>query len=295
MTLQQLESLKTIARLGSFSLAAQLQHVTQSTVSMRIAQLEEELGVKLFNRTKRSVLLTRSGHQVLAYAETILGLTTELKETLACPDVMSGTIRIGVAELLALTWLPRMVTQLTQQYPKIEIDIDVGLSSQMYDQVRAGQLDVCFHPAPEPLGSEFDLTLLGGVQFAFLASPRLELPKRRLSPKDLIDSPIISLGPGSILSDIQADWFARDKAIPVDLKRSNSMEVAAGLVRSGLGISLLPVTYYQSDIRRGDLVQLNVSKPPPHIPFYAVRAKSNQSPLVLRTTEIAKMSGEFDS
>jgi DNA-binding transcriptional LysR family regulator len=295
MNLQQLDTLRAVAQLGSFTRAAEFQNVTQSTVSMRIAQLEEEFETKLLERSKRSILLTDSGQVFLHYANSIHDLTNDLKEKLACPEPLAGTIRIGVAELLAPGWMPKLVDKLNQQFPKLEVDIEVGLSNQMYDLVRNGALDVCFHPVLEQLDHELDLTLLGKVHFGFLASPRMELPNRKLRPNDLIKFPIISFGPDSVLSAIQARWLAKAVGKTFDAKRSNSMEVTAGLVRSGLGISFLPVTHYRQDIRDRTMREVNVSKPPPNIPFYAIRAKSNMSSLIQQTIEIAKRLGQFDS
>ncbi len=294
MNLQQIESLRTIAKVGSFTRAAQLQRVTQSTISMRVAQLEDELGIKLFNRSTRALQLTESGREVLNYADAVHDLTASLRERLASPKVVSGTLRIGVAELIAVTWLPQMITELNQQYSKLEIDIQVGLSTQMLEKLKIGEIDICLHPVVAPLNNDFELKLLGKVKFAFLAAAAFNVPNRRLSPNDLAKWPIISLSQDSILSDVLKDWLSRATTRTIDLKHSNSMEVAAGLVRSGMGVSFLPTTYYQSDIRRGLLKELQVSRSPAHVPFYAIRARSNVEPHIARAIEIAASIGEFD-
>lgn len=258
MNLQQLETFRLVAELGSFTRAARTLNSTQPTVSMRIAQLERELDVQLLDRSKRAVRLTSYGRNLLRYADDFHQLTIDLRRNISNPETLSGVIRIGVAELIALTWLPELVAELNRQYPKLEIEIEVGLSGSMYERVHNAKIDVCLHPATEPLDPGLKTTLLGKVRFAFMASPRLELPDRRLRPEDLAKWPLISLGPDSILAEIQERWFAGSGLRFVNLKRSNSMEVSAGLVRSGLGIPLLPAAYYADAARAGGLRVLDV-------------------------------------
>lgn len=287
MHLQHLDTLRLIVELGSFTRAAQAQNVTQSTVSMRIAQLEEQFGTRLLDRRGRSIELTAAGEKVFTYANDIHLLSAALQKELAQPETVAGTIRIGIAELLAPVWMPELVGRLNQQFPNIQVEIEVGLSNPMYDLVRRQSLDVCFHPVADQLGPDLELTLLGNVQYAFLASPRLKLGERRLRPADLNNVPIITFGPDSVISEIQARWLAQAPATTFDFKSSNSMEVAAGLVRSGLGISFLPAKPYEPDIQCGTMQLLTVVKPPPRVPFYAIRTKANQTSVTRKTIEIA--------
>lgn len=295
MTLLQLETFRLIAETGSFTHAGQILNTTQSTVSMRIAQLERELGVQLLDRSKRAIRLTSIGRNLLRYAEEFHTLTNELKRDIANPETTPAVIRIGVAELIALTWLPRLVSELNRQYPKLDVQIDVGLSGNMYERVMRAEIDICLHPAEIPLDAALKTTLLGNVNFAYMASPHLDLPDRRLRPSDLIKSPMISFGPASIISETQERWFAKCGARSINFKWSNSMEVCAGLVRSGLGISFLPTNYYAADAQAGRLTVLDVAPLPAPIPFFAIHTVSNTSPLVAKIVEFAKNVGEFDS
>ncbi len=295
MNFQQLETFRAIAACGSFTQAAQLLNTTQSAVSIRIAQLERELGATFLDRSKRTIRLTPAGKDLLGYADEIHRLTAEMKQTIGNPETTPASIRVGVAELVALTWLPRLVAELNQQYPKLEVQIEVGLSGNMFSRVLGAEIDICLHPAILPLASGLSATLLGKVRFAYMASPRIELPKRRLKPGDLAKMPLISFGPDSMIAETQARWFADASAAAVNLKQSNSMAVSAGLVRSGLGISFLPEQYYASDAKDGALRALNVTPRPSPIPFFAIHNTSNTAPLIAKIVEIAKDGGAFDA
>src|SRR3546814_8109277 len=82
---------------------------TQSTVSMRISELEHRFGVALFDRAHRKVRLTSRGEELLGYTERLLQLTSEIQERIARPEMVSGMVRIGVAEVVAQTWLAAFV------------------------------------------------------------------------------------------------------------------------------------------------------------------------------------------
>ena len=169
MNLQQLETFRLVAKLGSFTRAAQVLNATQSTVSMRVAQLEQSLDQQLLDRSQRTIRLTSAGRNLLRYAEQFHNLAEEMHHSLAAPHALSGLVRIGVAELIALTWLPQLVADLNAHYPKIEIDIEVGLGGSMYERVRSGELDICLHPINDRSVAGIDTVRLGKIRFAFVS------------------------------------------------------------------------------------------------------------------------------
>ena len=295
MNLQQLESFRWVAMLGSFTKAARKLNTTQSTISMRISELENELGVQFLDRSRRQVKLTRSGIDLLEYAENIHAQVTALKAKIANPETMTGSIKIGVAELIALTWLPDLVAKLSQHFPNIDIELEVGLAGEIRGKTLNGDTDLGFLPGDGAFGEGIEAISMGPIRFAFMASPKLGVPDRALAPKDLEDWPLISLGPNSILSDLQDSWFKSHNARPKKQDRTNSMEISAGLVRSGLGVSLLPLKYYEGDVKSATMRVLKTKPELPAISFYSIYTKANNSPLIQKTIEIArKVSNSFE-
>ena len=112
MTLKHLEALYWVWRLGTFTAAAERLHSTQPAISMRIRELEESLGQELFNRAARAARLTAKGQELVGYAERVLELMAEIKTRIGDPTIVSGVVRVGVTEYVALTWLPDLVRQL---------------------------------------------------------------------------------------------------------------------------------------------------------------------------------------
>jgi DNA-binding MarR family transcriptional regulator len=109
MNFRQLESFLTIAELGSFAAAADRLCVTQSTISARIQELEQILGVELFDRSQRTARLTLKGRELIGYAEQIVDLASEIRRRVGSKDALAGVVRVGVAELVAISWLPNLV------------------------------------------------------------------------------------------------------------------------------------------------------------------------------------------
>ena len=107
MNLRRIETFYWAAKLGSFSAAADRLNATQSTVSVRIQDLEREFGFTLFDRGRRGARLTAKGREVMRYAEDMLRLSAEMRERLAGSETMPGVLRIGVVEMISVTWLPR--------------------------------------------------------------------------------------------------------------------------------------------------------------------------------------------
>ena len=115
--LRSLETFFWVAQLGSFRGASERLHTTQPAVSVRIAQLEEELGVRLFDRGPRIATLTAKGRLLLDYAERFLRLRAEMMEAVADPGAMSGVVRLGVAETIVHTWLSRYIERVHATFP----------------------------------------------------------------------------------------------------------------------------------------------------------------------------------
>ncbi|MAO56050.1 MAG: hypothetical protein CMM61_10155 [Rhodospirillaceae bacterium] len=293
MNLVQLETFRWVVHYGSFTKAANKLHSTQSTVSMRIAELEADLGVQLLDRSQRKVRVTPKGRDLLRYAAEIHLLTTELKATVGDPETLTGSFRMGIAELIALTWLPDLVAALNKLYPRIEISLEVGLTGNMHDMLRSGEMDLCILPVGGMDLPGLNAVAIGDVDFAFMAAPSLNPAHGVLHPRQLEEWPIITIGPNSYLARAQDAWFRQNKVQAKRINFSNSMEISAGLVRSGLGVSLLPRKFYTDDLENGRMQALDMDPPLAPFTFSVISAEDNVSPLIRKVTEISREVGDF--
>lgn len=292
MTLKQLETFYWVCRLGGFAAAARHMHSTQSGVSMRIQDLESSLGVALFDRNQRSARLTAKGQELVQYAERLMTATSEIRHRIGDPKVSSGTVRLGVTEFVAVTWLPRLVAAINENYPDIALELDVDLTLTQLRKLQNGDLDVAVLPGPieEPGLTNVPL---GSVEFAWMARPKLGVPRTRLTPRDLHAWPLLTLTHDSNLHKLLARWFEAGNATIRRANACNSIGVLAALTMAGLGISYLPREHFARDIDDGRLQVLDIAPRLPDLEYFAIFEKRQIQPLSQTIAQLAQQYSTF--
>lgn len=294
MNFKQLETFAWTVRLGGFSAAAHKLNSSQSAVSMRIQELERTLSLELFESPRRATRLTPKGRELLEYAERILALASEAEARLGDPVTLSGRIRIGVGETVALAWLPDFIARLNETYPQLIIESEVDLTASLWNRFRMGELEIMLLPGPA-LGSNLRVNSLGTTPYTWMASPKLNLPDDRpLTPADLEPLPIITLSRDSVLHEITESWFRDNRAEPHRMDVCNSLGVVASLTIAGLGISMLPPAIYRREIERGELMVLEVEPKLPLLDFISVFRPDREPAFIKSIADIAIATSTFD-
>ena len=143
MTLVQLEYIVSLDTHRHFSEAAEACHVTQPTLSMQINKLEQELGVKIFDRSKQPVLPTLAGEEIIEKARTILAGKEELLESIqAKKGMVNGELRVGIIPTLAPYLLPLFVTHFTRKYPAVRLTVSEFNTQHLINKLKEGRIDV---------------------------------------------------------------------------------------------------------------------------------------------------------
>ncbi|RTL55289.1 MAG: LysR family transcriptional regulator [Bradyrhizobiaceae bacterium] len=293
LTFRQLEAFYWAAKLGNFTRAAQRMKVTQSAVSLRIGELEQILGVELFHRGRRNPVMTHRGEEMLKFAEQILRLGTEAQERVSRAELVPDFLRIGFAEVISYTWLSKFVETVRQKYPKTSFFLEEALVEEVFASLKRGSIDLAL-VADIPAGQDVHAVPLGSVEFAFMASPLLGVPKRRCKPSDLRKWPIITLSNKSIIFAMINDWFGQGGAQAGSSYTCKSIHVAGVLARRGLGVALLPVRLYAQDIRRKTLSVIAVDPPLPALKFAALSSISNLDPFIREVANLAALASDFE-
>ena len=292
MNVHQLETFYWIVKLGGFTAAASRLKTTQSTVSMRIRELERNLGVRLFDRRKRTARATTAARELMPYAEEMLRLSAQIRDHMSSADTIPGLLRLGVAEVISITWLPRLVAQIHKRYPKITLELDEALTHELVGRLRQGSLDLVLAPG-RVSGPGFSSLSLGSVVFAWAASPSLRLPRRALTPRDLQDWPIIALSRESHHHASIEAWFHASGATCRRIDTCKSVGVAASLAAAGLGITLLPVRCFRSEIAARRLRVVNTIPPMSPVEFTAAHATDTLQPIVRAVAGLAAEVSDF--
>lgn len=160
ITLKHLRFAASAARLGSFAAAAEANNVTPPAVTMQIRQLEEDIGLPLFDRTPRGLEPTPAGQEVLLAAQRIESALEECREALlAFQSLDAGRVTVGVVST-AKYFAPRMLAAFSRLHPKIEVKLVVGNRQHIMDRFEAGICDLCVMGRP-PQTAEVESHLLG--------------------------------------------------------------------------------------------------------------------------------------
>lgn len=141
MTLKQLEAFYWATTLGTFAIAAERLHITQSTLSKRIVELEAGVGQALFDRSGQRATLTAAGAALLPQARQMLDLEQAMRESLSLAHAAIGPCRVGISELSATTWFPAFVRRVNKEHPRLELKPQVGLGKRLERLVERGELD----------------------------------------------------------------------------------------------------------------------------------------------------------
>jgi len=286
MNLRNFETFYWITRLGSFTAAAERVLATQSTVSTRVRELEQSLGVKLFDRRHRQVRLTPKGKELAHYVERLLELTHEMRERITPTSSVSGLIRVGVVEIIAYTWLPRFIQVLRQSYPNVALELEIALTAELVEKLANGSLDVIFALGNAP-NANYACESLGAIQLEWMASPALGVPRRAVTPRDLERWPFITLNRLSYHhSTIQA-WMKENRVRARKVIVCNSLTVAAKLVEAGVGLSLLPPLVYRREMAEGSLQIVRTKARMAPVRFSAIYPLGEFQPLAPLVTRLA--------
>src|SRR6266566_6370742 len=142
-----LRTFVAVADCGGLHRAAERLNLTQSTISQQIKRLELETKRPLFRRTTRSVALTDDGEMLLGDARRLLQLEEAARHRLAAPR-LSGTVRLGVVEEVAGGSLPPALGRFAKLHPGVKLEVQIGVSAELIEQLNAGRLDVVFARRP---------------------------------------------------------------------------------------------------------------------------------------------------
>ena len=253
-TTTQLEYFVALSRALNFRQAATDCHVTQPALSAQIQKLEQGLGVQLFERDRRKVLLTDAGKALIERAERLL---TDIDEFVAqaaqaSAEPLAGPLRIGVIPTIAPYALPRIVPAIRREHPRLKLLFREGQTDEILADLSRGDLDVCLLALDVPLPASVETLSLFEDAFLVAMPKEHRLAKEsQLALSELDDEEILVLEDGHCLADqaMEVCQRARSRARFADF-RATSLATLVQMVVAGLGITLLPEVAAQSEKRQ---------------------------------------------
>ncbi|MDF2505525.1 LysR family transcriptional regulator [Clostridium sp.] len=259
MEIRNLITFSKITHVKSFIKAAKELGYAQSTITTQIQLLEQELGVKLFERVGKNMKLTSKGSTFLEYAEKIINLTKEAKEAVIDTEVPQGTLKIGVVESLCTMKLPEILESYHLKYPEVEIIIKIGTCSALHNMLKDNLVDLVLI-LWEPINDSDLISCMSYKEdMALLASPlNMLINKKNLTLKDISHEPLILTENGCSYRNVFISMFYKEGLQPHLSLEVGSIETIKTFVMSNLGITLLPVMTVKNELSQKKLVTLDL-------------------------------------
>lgn len=292
MTLKQLEAFYWAARLGSFAIAARRLHITQSSLSKRIAELESGLGVPLFDRSARRAVPTEAGERVQAVARRMLELGDELRDATRTGPAIGETCRLGISELSAATWFPRFAARVQREHPRLSLHPHVALTHELESRVERGELDFTV-AAGTPRSTALAYRPLASVQFAWVAAPDRLRAGRALDAAALRAHPVIAQSGESGLMRAIERWLLDNGFEATTFLSCNSLTAITALTAAGVGVSVLPRGYARPLVAAGRLVELRSAARLPSLDYVLAWRRDDPRALIARMAELVVAEADF--
>jgi len=281
-TLRQLQYIVAVADAASFRKAAEQCNVSQPSLSAQIAQVENALGVKLFERDRRRVLLTVAGQDFVVRAREILINACDLSDAARrLADPFTGTIRIGVIPTVSPYLLPQATPRLRTKFERLRVSWVEDKTEVLLQGLRDGVLDGAVVALIAGM-DDLDREVIGADEFVLASSPEHRLARQR-SPatrKHLEGENILLLDDGHCFRDQALEFCGAAGAKELEF-RATSLSTLVQMVSAGAGVTLLPSLCVPTESRRAALHIRRFAKPVPSRTLALVwRKRSPVGPLL---------------
>ncbi len=280
MTFDQIRTFLWVARLGGFRKAAERLHLSQPAVSTRIANLEEELRVPLFERGPGALILTKHGTLLLSYAEQMLFVEEETKQRVANPSEAEGLFRVGASETIAQAWLPEFLKAFSEHFPRVSVDLTVDISLNLRAALLERRLDLAFLMGPV---SEFTVENVELPPFDLHWYRSVSNPQT-----DLREIPVISYSSKTRpYCELMAE-LSRRIGPNVRVFASASLSASLKMIAAGIAVGPYPRALADDFLSSGQIVEFDPGFHPQPLTFTASYLSEPRSFLVENSAEIAR-------
>lgn len=242
LTLSQLKTFQTVARLNSFSRAAEELHLTQPAVSAQVVALETALKVKVFDRVGKKISLAAPGHAVLKAAGEILERVAELQRELRdLGELKAGSLCIGASQIVGGYLLPELLAGFRQKYPEVDLSVRVESARQIVDLLVRNELDVAIIGEGTPIHDERIAVkpIMRDELIVIVPSNHAFAQMKSLRPESLAQMPFMlprkdSASSASIFEQLAAKGLALNSVLEL-----GNVGAVKRAVEAGLGIAIV--------------------------------------------------------
>lgn len=277
MEFDQLKGFYNVAKLRSFTEAAQKLYLTQPAISLQVKALEEELGERLFERVGRSIKLTHPGEILFRLAEEIVGKMDEIQAIMGeLHSLERGRFILGTSDTTSLYFIPDLVKEFRKAHPNIELHLVNRISQEVIRRVLECEVDLGIVSLPV---SETRLQAVPLMKHPLVCVVSGDHPlscRKVVRPNDLAGEPMIALERESTTRKRIDEYLSENGVEPRTVIELGSFEIIKKFVAIGLGISLIPQRVVENGAE--GIRAIPLAKGPPHIELGAVFRKDRFLP-----------------
>ncbi len=262
MELKYLQTFQRVVQEGGFTKAAASLNYTQSTITFQIGQLEQELGVRLFDKVGRRMVLSKAGENFLPYVAEVLAALEKMQNFQADLSAGKGSLRIGAAETLLCYKLPDVVQAFHKQAPQARLFLHSMNCYDIRDALLAGKLDLgIFYADVAGFGPQLLTRDLGAYDLALVGAPETCWQFADFcTPEQELNVPFIINEPMCIFRQIFENYLRHKSIVLAHTIELWSITTIKNLLASGLGVSFLPRFAVAGDLRKGRLAEIALDR-----------------------------------
>jgi DNA-binding transcriptional LysR family regulator len=257
MEIRQLKAFVAIAEARTFTAAAHRIHYTQAALSMQIKQLEKEVGVPLFTRMPRRVVLTEAGEHLLERAHHILREhDAALAELAELAGAKHGRLRVGSASgMVSSDSLPLILKKLRKSHPNADVSVASGTSEELVKKILGGEIDTAFISLPVE-ARNVETELLSRDQLVAIASPRHAMAGQKVVSAFALAGEKLILGErGGNTRRLIDEFFAEAGLKPTVAMELSRQQAIKNMVAADMGVGIVPLSVARDDVDKGRLVR----------------------------------------
>ncbi|MBW2178310.1 MAG: LysR family transcriptional regulator, partial [Deltaproteobacteria bacterium] len=254
MDADKLKAFHNVALTGSFTKAAGKLFLTQPAISQKVQALENSLGVTLFDRSGRTVQLTREGEILHSYTDRLFSLYDEIDSLFKdMTDLNRGRVTIGATAVMGIYFITRIIGRFNRKYPGIEIDLKIGNSLSVVNMILDGEVEIGF-TGWDIDHSSLERILVHTEPLFIVSAPENPLTRKKtVVTDDLKKTPFIWREKGTQTRVVVKDWFEANvgKNYPRQSIELENIEAAKRAVGEGCGITIIPERAARREIDAG--------------------------------------------
>lgn len=292
MTLKQLEAFYWAATCLTFAIAAEKLHLSVSSLSKRISELEAALGQSLFDRSGHRAVLSEAGTVLLPRARELLMAAERLVDDMRHADVSSGHLQIGAGELTAMTWLARFVKRIHEQKPHVRLETVVAVGSSLEQRLAACELDIAI-VAARSSNPAISSAPISRAHFLWYAGAGVGWT-RALAHDAFEDNALISLPVGSGITRLVDDWLHARGIVPPRRIVCNHWGAVAAMLREGLGIGVLPTGWAATIAASHGLRAMECEPSLPSLDYFVQWRSDDYRAITTRLRALAAEIADFE-